>query len=107
MSQEANTIPPKGFGKLQFSDFVKSILLAAGANALISLYTIIQSGSWPTSEDWKDILQATVAFIISYIVKNLFTNNTGKFLKKDEPVVVVPAKELEKVIDFAAEGKKF
>lgn len=106
MGETANTMPPKGFGRLQLSDFVKSILLAAGANALISLYTIIQSGAWPTREDWADILQATVAFIISYIVKNLLTNNTGDFLKKDQPTVTVPAKELDKVIDKATENTK-
>ena len=103
MGETANTIPPSGFGKLQWSDLLKSVLLAAGANALISLYTIINSGAWPTKEDWMDILQTTVAFMISYIVKNLLTNNTGQFAKKDQPVVTVPAKELEKVIDKANE----
>lgn len=103
MAENSNTIPPGGFGKLQWNDFVKSILLAAGTNALLSIYTIIDSGSWPTSEDWGDIIRTTVAFMISYLVKNGLTNNAGKFLKKDEPTVTVPAKELEKVIDVANE----
>jgi len=105
MGETANQIPPSGFGKLQWSDLLKSVLLAAGANALISLYTIINSGAWPTREDWMDILQTTIAFMISYIIKNVFTNNVGQFAKKDEPVVTVPAKELDKVIEKAAEVK--
>lgn len=103
MAETSNTIPPGGFGKLQWNDFVKSILLAAATNAMLSLYTIIDSGSWPTAEDWGDIIRTTVAFMISYILKNALTNNAGKFLKKDEPIVTVPAKELEKVIDVANE----
>lgn len=106
MAETSNTIPPKGFGNLQWSDFVKSILLAGATNAMLSLYTIIDSGSWPTKEDWGDIIRTTIAFMISYILKNVLTNNTGKFLKKDEPVVTVPAKELDKVIDMAQEGQK-
>lgn len=103
MAETSNTIPPGGFGTIQLKDFIKSIILAAGANALLSIYTIIDSGSWPTNEDWMDILRTTVAFIISYLIKNALTNNTGQFLKKDEPVITVPAKELEKVIDKANE----
>ena len=103
MGETTTTIPPGGFGKLQWSDLLKSVLLAAGANALISLYTIINSGSWPTKEDWMDILQTTVAFMISYIIKNLFTNNVGQFGKKNEPVVTVSAKKLDEVVEKANE----
>src|SRR5690349_1245721 len=101
MSEQATSIPPAGLGKLQWRDFIKSIALAAGANALLSLYTIINSGAWPTREDWTDILRTTVAFIISYLIKNALTNNVGQFAKPDQPTVTVGAKELEKVIDKA------
>lgn len=107
MSETASTIPPRGIGKLQWSDFLKSVGLAVATNALMSLYTLINSGSWPTKEDWMDILQTSVAFMISYIVKNLLTNNVGQMLKKDEPVVMVGAKELEGVIDGEKDTKRF
>lgn len=105
MSETANTIPPSGFGNIQWNDFVKSIGLAVATNILLSLYTLIDSGRWPTKEDWGDILQTSVAFIISYLLKNLLTNNTGQLLKKDQPTVTVSEKELEKVIDKASEAK--
>lgn len=107
MSETANQIPPSGFGKIQWSDFVKSVGLAVFTNALMSLYTLINSGSWPTKEDWMDILQTSVAFMISYIVKNLLTNNVGDLFKKDEPIVTVSAKKLEGVIDGEKDTKRF
>lgn len=107
MGETANTVPPSGIGKLQWSDLAKSVGLAVATNALMSLYSLLNSGSWPTTEDWKDILQTSVAFMISYIVKNLLTNNVGQMFKKNEPTTTVSTKELDKVIDLAAEGKKF
>ena len=105
MGETANQVPPSGFGTVQWSDFIKGVGLAVATNALLSIYTLIDSGSWPTKEDWMDILRTSVAFIISYILKNLLTNNTGQLLKKDEPVVTVGAKELDKVVDKASEVK--
>jgi hypothetical protein len=105
MSENASTIPPSGIGKLQLSDFLKSVGLAVFTNALMSLYSLINSGAWPTKEDWLDILQTSVAFMISYMLKNLLTNNTGQLLKKDQPVIKVGAKDLDEVIDKAAEVK--
>lgn len=101
MSQDATTIPPSGFGKIQLADFIKSVGLAVFTNVLLSLYTLIDAGSWPTKEDWADILRTSVAFMISYMLKNMLTNNTGQLLKKDQPTVTVGAKELDKVIDIA------
>ena len=101
MGETANTIPPSGFGKLQWSDLLKSVGLAVATNVLMSLYSLISVGSWPTKEDWLDILQTSVAFMISYLLKNILTNNVGQIAKKDQPTVTVPAKELEKVIDKA------
>jgi hypothetical protein len=98
MSETASTIPPSGLGKLHLNDFIKSIGLAVFTNLLMSLYSIINSGAFPTKEDWMDIIRTSIAFMISYMLKNLLTNNTGQILKKDQPVVTVPAKELEEVI---------
>lgn len=104
MAENANTIPPGGFGKIQFGDFIKSVGLAVFTNILLSLYTLIDAGSWPTKEDWADIIRTSVAFMISYMLKNLLTNNAGQLLKKDQPTVTVSEKELEKVIDKANEA---
>src|SRR6187399_1127886 len=102
MAQEANTIPPSGLGTLHINDFLKSLLLAALTNVLLGLYTIVQSGNFPTHADWLVMLKSTIAIIISYLLKNLGTNNTGQLLKKDEPVVAVSAVKLDEVVKEAA-----
>lgn len=105
MSETASTIPPSGLGKLQLNDFWKSLLLAAISNVLLGLYTIIQSGHFPSSEDWGDMAKSTIAIILSYLIKNISTNNTGQILKKDQPIVAVSAEKLEEVVDKANENK--
>ena len=101
MSENASTIPPGGLGTLHISDFLKSLLLAALTNVLLGVYTIIQSGNFPTHADWAVMLKSTIAIVISYLLKNLGTNNTGQLLKKDQPVVKVSAEKLDEVIKEA------
>ena len=98
MTQDATTIPPKGLGKIGLNDFWKSLLIAAISNVLLGLYTIVQSGNFPGKEDWIVMFKSTIAIIISYLLKNLGTNNVGQILQKDKPVVMVSAKKLEEVV---------
>ena len=103
MGEQANTIPPKGFGTVDFwKDLGKGAFLAALTNILLALYAIVQSGHLPTNGDWAVMLKSTLAILLSYFIKNLSTNNVGEMFTKDKPVVTVPAKELDKVIDKAA-----
>ena len=101
MAQEASTIPPAGIGSLSWKDIVKSAILAAIANLLLSLYAIINTGLWPTHADLIVMLKSTAAIILSYLIKNLGTNNAGEFLKKNKPVLSVPAEKLEKLQEQA------
>jgi hypothetical protein len=89
MAQDASTIPPKGFNKIQLSDFWKGLLIAAFSNVLLSLYAIINTGAWPTHADLISMLKATTAIVISYLIKNYKTNNVGELFTKDKPVVAV------------------
>ena len=97
MSQDATTIPPSGLGKLSLNDFWKSLLLAALTNVLLGVYTIVQSGNFPTHSDWATMLKSTIAIVISYLLKNLSTNNVGQILSKDKPTVTVDAKQASAV----------
>ena len=101
MAQEASTIPPKGLGALGWKDIFKSAFLAAIANILLGLYAIINTGLWPTQADLIVMLKSTAAIILSYLIKNLGTNNVGEFLKKDKPVVAVSAEKLDTIIEEA------
>lgn len=99
--ETATRIPPKGLGKIQLNDFWKSLLLAAISNVLLSLYAIINTGAFPTYADLIVMAKSTLAIIISYLLKNLGTNNVGELLKKDQPVVTVGAEKLQDLKDEA------
>lgn len=101
MAQEASTIPARGLGSLNLSDFWKSLFLAALMNVLLSLYTIINSGALPTHADWIMMLKSTSAIILAYLIKNLGTNNVGQMFTKDKPVVHVPVQELTELKEQA------
>ena len=95
--QIAQTIPPKGLGSIQLSDFWKGLLLAALTNVLLGTYAIINTGAFPTHADWMTMLKSTLAIVIAYLLKNLGTNNVGELMTKDKPVVHVDATDLEKL----------
>lgn len=96
MSQSAtNIIPPKGLGSINWQDIWKTVFLAALVNVLLSLYTIVNAGNWPSSADLHVMLKTTVAIIIGNLIKVLSTNNVGQLLQKDKPVVAVDKAELE------------
>lgn len=101
MAQNASTIPPKGFGKLHINDFWKSLLYSAITNMLLFLYPIINAGNWPTTLDFQNMSKTTAAMIIAYLLKNLGTNNVGEFLKKDKPVMLVNADNLNELQEKA------
>lgn len=73
-----------GLGKIQISDFWKSLFLAAITNVLMVLYPIINNGNWPDITDLNSMFKSTIAIIIAYLIKNLSTNNAGQLLKKDK-----------------------
>ena len=100
MAQTAShVIPPKGLGSINWQDIWKTIFLAAVVNVLLSLYTIINAGNWPTSADLHVMLKATIAIIIGNLIKVLSTNNVGQLMQKDKPVVAVDKEKLDELKD--------
>ena len=70
-----------GFGKLQAADFIKGLIVAVLGAVASLISTSIEAGS--LSFDWAAMGKIALLTGISYIVKNLFTNNAGEFAKKD------------------------
>ena len=102
MPQEGTvTIPPKGLFNLSWGDFGKGVFLAAVSNIVLSLYAIINTGAWPTHDDFQVMLKSTLAIVLSYIIKNLSTNNVGQLFAKDKSVVTVDKQHLETLTDKA------
>lgn len=99
-----NTMPPKGFGTVDFwKDLGKGAFIAVITNILLGIYAIVQTNQFPSSEEWATMIKSTLAILIAYFIKNLGTNNVGQMFTADKPTVTVGAKELDKVIDKAAE----
>lgn len=72
------------FLNLNAKDLIKGLILAAIVAALGSLQNILAEGSLPTVEQWMAIGKMAGSAIVSYLLKNLFTNS------KDEPFKVEP-----------------
>jgi hypothetical protein len=66
---------------LDNKDFIKGLLVAVLSAVITILYNTIESGS--LTFDWKAIGTMALTSALGYILKNLLTNSTGEFLKKD------------------------
>lgn len=66
---------------LNNKDFIKGLLVAVLSSVITILYNTIQTGS--LTFDWKAIGTMALTSALGYILKNLLTNSTGEFLKKD------------------------
>ena len=69
------------FLSLNTKDFIKGLLIAVLSAVVTILYNTIQTGS--LTFDWKAIALTAMSSALAYIMKNLFTNSTGGFLKKE------------------------
>ena len=71
------------FGKLDWSDLLKGLIVAVLAIVTSSLSVIFDAGAIPTAEQWMNIAKIAGTAAVSYLLKNIFTNNTGDFGTKD------------------------
>jgi hypothetical protein len=74
----------KEFLSIGTKDVIKGAIMAAIAVVLTALITSIDAGHFPSSfEDIKPMLVSAVGAFVTYLLKNLFTNSDGKFLKRE------------------------
>lgn len=72
------------FLKLSAKDFIKGLIVAMITTLITGIYQVIQSGG---SFDWvtlKPVVIAAIGAGLAYIVKNLFSNSQGQFLKLEK-----------------------
>jgi hypothetical protein len=70
------------FFNLNASDFIKGLLMAVLSSVITVVYQTIEAGSLVF--DWKAIGTIALTSGLAYIMKNLFTNSTGGFLKREK-----------------------
>lgn len=70
-------------GKLNGFDFVKTVIIIIGSSILGSLVPILQTGQMPTRENLSLIFGVAISAGITYLMKQLGTNEKGELLKKE------------------------
>ena len=77
------------FLKLNWVDLGKGLLIAFFSALITGLYELLQTGA---VLDWltiKPVLLVAVAAMLSYLIKNLFTNSEGKVFKLERKKLIV------------------
>jgi hypothetical protein len=68
---------------LNYRDLLNGWVIAFLTAFLTAASSSMGSGKVPTFEDLKMFSAIGCSAGVSYLIKNLFTNNEGKFFKKD------------------------
>lgn len=66
---------------LNTNDFLKGLIMAVLSSVITVVYQTVEAGSLVF--DWKAIGTIALTSGLAYIMKNLFTNSTGKFFGKE------------------------
>jgi hypothetical protein len=64
------------FLTLNTADFIKGLIISVLSSVLTVVYQTVEAGSLVF--DWKSIGTIALTSGLAYIMKNLFTNSTGK-----------------------------
>ena len=78
MTQLNNNNMKSRLFNLKLNDFVKGLILAV-ITGVITFLTDLTT----TEIDWKKLAIASVIALLSYLVKNMFTNSNDQFMKPE------------------------
>jgi hypothetical protein len=67
---------------LNSTDFLKGLVMAVLSTVITVVYQTVEAGSLVF--DWKAIGTMALTTALAYIMKNLFTNSTGKLFAKEK-----------------------
>jgi hypothetical protein len=67
---------------LNSTDFLKGLIMAVLTTVITVVYQTVEAGSLVF--DWKAIGTMALTSALAYIMKNLFTNSTGKLFAKEQ-----------------------
>ena len=103
MAETATSIPQKGLWTVKAADFLKGLWMAVGSSVIAFGFLIINN-HWriPSFDQLEPYLNAFSIAFLTYIGKNVVTNNVGELFKKDKPVVHVNAEKLQTLEQKAA-----
>ena len=67
---------------LNSADFIKGLIVAVLSTVITVVYQTVETGS--LTFDWKSIGTMALTTALAYIMKNLFTNSTGKLFAAEQ-----------------------
>jgi hypothetical protein len=70
------------FLTLNTTDFLKGLIMAVLSSVITLVYQTVEAGSLVF--DWKTIGTIALTSGLAYIMKNLFTNSTGKLFGREK-----------------------
>jgi hypothetical protein len=70
------------FLNLDSTDFIKGLIMAVLSTVITVVYQTVEAGN--LTFDWKAIGTMALTSALAYIMKNLFTNSTGKLFGKEK-----------------------
>jgi hypothetical protein len=70
------------FLNLNTNDFIKGLVMAVLSTVITIVYQTVEAGSLVF--DWKSIGTMALTTALAYIMKNLFTNSTGKLFAAEQ-----------------------
>lgn len=71
------------FLNLNSRDYWKGLIVAVLAVVVGAVTELLQAGALPTSDQWMSIGKLALSAAVSYLLKNLITNNQDQILTKD------------------------
>jgi hypothetical protein len=63
--------------RLNWYDFSKGMIVSVITAIITALYKISEEGRFPNGSDLETVAKVALAALLSYLVKNLFTDSTG------------------------------
>jgi hypothetical protein len=71
------------FLTINAKDIVKAIILTFITAFLTGMYELLKTGTLLTGESLKPVLMTSIAAVIGYLLKNVFTNSNDEFLRSE------------------------
>jgi hypothetical protein len=71
------------FLSLNTKDFLKGLGITIGGSIIASAIAILNTGRLPNLIELKAIAISSISVGVAYILKNLFTNSSNEFAKKE------------------------
>ena len=83
ITNKNNSMDFSQFFKINLRDLGKGVIMAILGSIVSALLVIVNTGTLPTLDEWKNVGMLGLMAGLSYLLKNLLTNSNDQFLKPE------------------------